>query len=345
MQFFGREEEIKELRKIRAMCEKSAKMTVLTGRRRVGKTELVKHALDDGVMPYLHLPITRQPEVTLCEQLQEETENVLQLGIHGKCRRFKDLFEEIVKESVKRPFTLVLDEFQEFDRMSPGVFGEIQTVWDEYHTRSKINLVISGSVNRLMNKIFYNDAEPLYGRNTGDIALKPFKASLLKRIFREFCPKFKNSDLLSLWTISGGVARYVDLLLSDGAYTRQDMLESVFSMSSPFMNEGKSILAEEFGPDYGTYFTILASIAAGKTTSAELKNILGVEVGGYLAKLEDQYSILSKKSLYSNRLRPRTAITKWMTAFSVFGSVSCLETVSCWRWESLTRCASWLNAT
>ena len=79
MEFFGRQEEISALRRIRSIATENARMTVLTGRRRVGKTALVRKALDDGKMPYVHLPITRQPEVTLCEQLQAECEDVLHL--------------------------------------------------------------------------------------------------------------------------------------------------------------------------------------------------------------------------------------------------------------------------
>lgn len=80
MRFFGREEEIAELRRIREIAALTARMTILTGRRRIGKTELVKQALADGKTPYLHLPITRQPEYTLCEQLQGEIE----LGIERR---------------------------------------------------------------------------------------------------------------------------------------------------------------------------------------------------------------------------------------------------------------------
>lgn len=295
MDFFGRQEEIAELRKIREISFSDARLTVLTGRRRVGKTELVKAALDDGVQPYLHLPITRQPEITLCDQLQDEIERILNLGIHGRCHRFKELFEEILKESCKRPFTVVLDEFQEFDRTNPGVFGDVQAVWDKYHAKARINLVISGSVNRLMNKIFYNDAEPLYGRNTGHLKLQPFSVALLKEIFATYQPDYRKEDLLALWTVSGGVARYVEMMMSAKAFTREEMLDVIFSMSSAYINEGKAILAEEFGPDYGTYFTILATIASGQTSSAELKNVLGFDVSGYLAKLEDQYGLVTKQ--------------------------------------------------
>ena len=295
MEFFGREEEIAALRRIRSVAAENARMTVLTGRRRVGKTALVRKALDDGKMPYVHLPITRQPEVTLCEQLQAECEDVLHLGMHGTCRRFGELFKELMAESVRRPFTLVLDEFQEFDRTNPGVFGDIQAIWDRFHSRSKMNLVISGSVNRLMNKIFFADSEPLYGRNTGHLQLLPFKTTLLKEIFRSHHSAYKPADLLALWTLTGGVARYVDLLMSEKAFSRKAMLAAVFDPTSSYMDEGRTILADEFGPDYGTYFTILAVLSSGQTTSVEIKNILGCEVGGYLAKLENQYGIISKK--------------------------------------------------
>ena len=295
MRFFGREIELKELKKVRELSQERSRFTVLTGRRRVGKTELSREAFDDGKTPYLNLPITRQPEVTLCAQLQEEAERVLHLGIHGTCTRFGELFRELMKEAERRPYTLVIDEFQEFDRTNPGVYGDIQHIWDEYHNKTKLNLVVNGSVNRLMNKIFFDDSQPLYGRNTGTLMLKPFGPSLLKEIFRCYKPDYTNSDLLALWTVSGGVARYVDMMMSAHAFTKAEMLEEIFSPLSAYIPEGRTILADEFGSDYGTYFTLLAAISAGQTTSAELKNLLGTEVGGFLAKLEDQYSIVEKK--------------------------------------------------
>ena len=295
MRFFGREIELKELRKVRELSQERSRFTVLTGRRRVGKTELSREAFDDGKTPYLNLPITRQPEVTLCAQLQEEAERVLHLGIHGTCTRFGELFRELMKEAERRPYTLVIDEFQEFDRTNPGVYGDIQHIWDEYHNKTKLNLVANGSVNRLMNKIFFDDSQPLYGRNTGTLMLKPFGPSLLKEIFRCYKPDYTNSDLLALWTVSGGVARYVDMMMSAHAFTKAEMLEEIFSPLSAYIPEGRTILADEFGSDYGTYFTLLAAISAGQTTSAELKNLLGTEVGGFLAKLEGQYSIVEKK--------------------------------------------------
>ena len=295
MEFIGRESEVELLRKLRARSDRQAQMTVLTGRRRVGKTTLLREALDDGMGLYVHLPITRQSEKTLCVELQTEVERVLELGILGQSSSFRDLFRILMEASLKRSFTLVLDEFQEFDRINSAVFSQVAAVWDEYHVRSKMNLVVCGSINRLMNKIFFDDGEPLYGRNTASIRLRPFKISLLKTILARHYPKYAADDLLALWTVTGGVARYVDMMVGARALTRKKMIEEIFAQGSSYLEEGRTILAEEFGPDYGVYFTILSAIASGATTSAELKTLVGAEVNGYLTKLERDYSLVSKK--------------------------------------------------
>lgn len=295
MDFFGRTEEIGLLRKIRETARSRARFTVVTGRRRIGKTALLRRALDDGKTPYLHLPVTRQPEKTLCAEFQEEAERVLHLGILGTATRFADLFSHVMEASKKATFTVVLDEFQEFDRIDPAVYGQMAAVWDRDHEKSRINLVVCGSVNRMMSKIFFDEGEPLYGRTTGHVALEPFRTSELKTILSSVRPRWKPDDLLSLWTVSGGIARYVDMMVSEGAVTRDGMLDAIFARGSAYLAEGRAILAEEFGPDYGTYFAILASIAAGATRSSELKAAVGTDVNGFLTKLEKQYSLVSKK--------------------------------------------------
>lgn len=295
MEFFGREEEIRELRKVRETARRSARFTVVTGRRRVGKTALLKQAFDDGRTPCVYWLVTRKTERVQCAAFQHEAEKALGIRIPGTCESFKDVFEAVMSVSLTRTFTLVVDEFQEFDRVNAGIFGDVQGVWDDLHAKSKMNLVVCGSVNRLISKIFFSDAEPLYGRNTGKLHLDPFPTSLLKRIFRHYHRGYGPKDLLTLWTLTGGVARYVDLLLSNNAFTTDSMLDTVFGRITSFVDEGKTVLVEEFGKDYGTYFTILASIASGRTTYAEIKNELGMEIGGFLTKLEDDYSLISKK--------------------------------------------------
>ena len=296
MKFFGRKEEIAELRKSRELSHRFAQFTVITGRRRVGKTELIKEALRDGTDDFVYLLITRQTEKTMCSDLQKSVVEAIghRLVIHGECSRLSELVAEIFKAAEEKPLTLVIDELQEMDRINPSFFGALQGLWDEHHNTAKINLVVSGSVNRLMNKIFFTYGEPLYGRNTGHLTVKPFSVSLLKEIFANFCPKYSNEDLLALWALTGGVARYVELLMTSGAYKRDDMIDAIFGRLTAFVEEGKIVLVEEFGNEYATYFSILSSIASGHTKFSEIGNDLGQEIGTYMANLNERYELISR---------------------------------------------------
>ena len=80
-----------------------------------------------------------------------------------------------------------------------------------------------------------------------------------------------------------------------GTFTTKSMLAEMVSDGSPFIGEGRAGLVEEFGRDYGTYFSILTAIACGKTLRSEIESSAGVrELGGYLKRLESDYEIIRK---------------------------------------------------
>ena len=238
---------------------------------------------------------TQRSEKDLCAILQEEANKIVQPPILGTAERFAQLLEAIMAYAANTPMTLVIDEFQEFDKIDKGIFGEMQGVWDRWHKKSRLNLVVCGSVNRLMTKIFFDDSQPLYGRNTGKLSIAPFPVSLLKSVMSEHNANYSRRDLLALWTLTGGIARYVELFVDSKALTRKKMLDNVFSLSSAYIDEGRVILSDEFGKEYGVYFSILSAISAGRTSFAEIKNIVGTDIGGQLTKLEATYAFISKK--------------------------------------------------
>lgn len=284
---------MRELRKIREISHETARFTMLTGRRRVGKTELVKQAYSDE--PYIYFYVARKTQVNLCEEFKEITEKILGRVVPGRIERFSELFRFICEEAVVRPITLVIDEFQDFIKIDESIFSEMSRDWDEFHGRAKLNLVVSGSINRLMNQIFEDREAPLYGRNTGRIKLAPFSVPVMKEILAFYNPSYENEDLLALWTFTGGVARYVALLMDAKAVTKDDMIAEIVRPNSSFFDEGKVVLIEEFGKDYATYFTILSAIAAGKTSRDRIETACGGEVSGYLTKLERHYGLIAKK--------------------------------------------------
>ena len=293
MKFFDREDEIRILRDIREKSRRNAQFTVVTGRRRVGKTQLIKRAMEDE--PYLYLYVARKAEKELCRGFQDEIGRVLGLPLVGTAERFEDLFKVIAEESKHRPITLVVDEFQEFFRVDDSVFSAMADIWDDVQKSSCLNLIVCGSVNRLMNRIFKDRSEPLYGRDTAFVHVDPFRISVLKEILSSYSPSYKNEDLLALWTMTGGVARYVEQLMDAGAVTRDKMLDSVFRRDSTYLDEGMAVLVQEFGREYGTYFSILAAIASGRTEYSQIKNEVGMEVGAFLSRLENDYGLVRRK--------------------------------------------------
>ena len=294
MKFYGRERELVELERIRKLSLSESRFTVVTGRRRVGKTELVERAYRESGTPYLYLLVSQRAERDLCTIFQEAVTAKLGCPIFGQAVRFGQLLRAIMEFSEHAPLTLVIDEFQEFDKIDPAIFTDIQGVWDELHKRARLNLVVCGSVNRLMNRIFFDDSQPLYGRNTGKIHLDPFPVDVLGTILRECAPRHCKRDLLALWALTGGVARYVELMVDEKAFTRRKMLETVFGLSSSYVDEGRIALGQEFGKDCGVYFSILSAIAAGRTSYADIRNVIGAEIGGQLSRLEDVYSLIEK---------------------------------------------------
>ncbi len=293
MRFFDRTEEIASLREIRRMSKDNAQFTVVTGRRRIGKTFLVWKACEDE--PILYFFVSRKAESDLCEDYRLEIGNKLGIPTMGRAEHFADVFEFLMKLSIERPITLFIDEFQEFFRVNKSVYSDMQRIWDMYSPKARINLIVCGSIYSMMTKIFKDKKEPLYNRQTNFMTVRPFKPAVLKEILTEYHPNYTSEDLLALYSFTGGVAKYVQLLVDAGATTRKKMLDQIVKADSIFLGEGKAILIEEFGKDYGVYFSILSAIARGKTSRSEIESVVGREIGGYLTRLESEYEIIAKK--------------------------------------------------
>ena len=251
MKFYDRESEQQLLSAVLRQSKQEARMTVLMGRRRIGKTELSLRCGDDTVLYFF---VGKKAEALLCQDFVQEITSKLGVPVLGQANSFSEVFRFVLHLSETRAFTLIIDEFQNFQKVNPTVFSNMQRDWD-------------------LNK----------------------SKSHLKEILHDFNPDYTPEDLLALFSITGGVAWYVTLLLDRGKTSWRKMLGALTEENSPFINEGKNILIEEFGTDYVIYFSILTCIAGGMKTSAEIKNELGIDnISSYLSRLEDYYGLITK---------------------------------------------------
>jgi AAA+ ATPase superfamily predicted ATPase len=307
MKFYNRTTELELLNSTLIQSTKSACFTAVIGRRRIGKTALLIKSVQSTT--YLYLFVSRKNEQLLCSQFQKEAQESIGIQIFGQITDFRTLFEQLMIFSTNKSFTLIIDEFQEFERINKSIFSDIQDLWDRYKDTSRMNLIACGSIYSMMKRIFENEKEPLFGRLNSKIILRSFNIATIKEILGDFNPDYANEDLLCLYLLTGGVAKYVILLIEARATTKDKMIEFVVRADSPFLTEGKDLLISEFGRDYGTYFAIIQLIASGKTTQSEIDSIIGKNTGSYLANLETEYSLIAKnKPLFS---KPESRNIRW----------------------------------
>lgn len=295
MKFFDRTEQLVQLREMKnCSYENHSMLTVVTGRRRVGKTTLIDKSMSGE--EYLYFFVGKKNEAVLCAEFTGEIRTKLGLFVPDGITSFKDIFAILMQVGEQRKFTLVIDEFQNFSEVNPSIFSDIQNYWDQFRLKTNVNLIVSGSIYSLMTKLFRDKKEPLYGRDDHTIKLHPFAPSVLKEVMHEYASGYTNDDLLALYAYTGGVPKYIELFVDAEALTKDGMIRYICKPDSPFIEEGRKLLIQEFGRKYGTYFSILEAISEGYNTQAEIATYLGSKsIGGQLSKLEETYNLIGKK--------------------------------------------------
>lgn len=295
MNFYDRIQELGWLQQTRETAfGNHSQMTMVTGRRRIGKTKLILKSCEET--PTVYLFIDRSNEAMLCHTCARSASQALGIYISPEINSFASLFETLMGIGRNMAFNLVIDEFQEFFYTNPSVYSRLQDIWDRYKDNTHVNFIASGSVYTLMHRIFMDYKEPLYGRCDNTIKLRPFNTEVLKQIISDHKPNYTNDDLLALYTFSGGIPKYIEAFMDNGCTDMASMVDWMMRPDSLFQNEGKALLIQEFGKKYGNYFSLLSAIANGDNTQQRLSNLMGeTSINGHLKRLEEDYELIERK--------------------------------------------------
>ena len=295
MKFYNRINELAELKRIQALAfNDHSRLTVVTGRRRIGKTSLIMKSVEE--LPTVYWFVGRKNEATLCSEFIPAITQALGSYVPTEIQTFRSLFQHMMELAINKPFNLVIDEFQEFYNINESIYSDMQNIWDQYRQKSKMNLIVSGSVYSLMQKIFQNSREPLFGRADNIIKLSAFDQTTLKEIMHDYRPHHTNDDLLALYSFTGGIPKYVELFCDNRMLSVEEMIAFMIRENSPFTDEGKNLLIEEFGKNYATYFSILSAISGGTNTQPGIEAALGDKsIGGQIKRLIEDYNIIARQ--------------------------------------------------
>jgi len=287
IKFIGRNEELKKLGKI----SKDNFFLIVKGRRRIGKTLLLRKAFPDAI--YIFIWPDKSIDWIL-EQISQEY----------ALPQFKN-FGSLLEYLFGMDKAVIIDEFQNFINVNKSIYGEIQKVIDERKQKKMpFKLAVAGSSYSLMNKVFYDSASPLYGRKTHEIDLGNLDICSL---FDEL--KISLQQFIEFWSVFEGVPYYYELIdIKKSA--KENIYSMVLSKDSQLKEEGKAILSVEFGKDSRTYNTVLTAISEGKTKLNEISSLFNNKKNEsikYLDILRREFNLVKKLTpITENPAKSRT---------------------------------------
>lgn len=243
---------------------------IMYGKRRVGKTELVKRFIQ-GKRAIYFLADKR----TMADQLREVSrlmgEAFADLLIEQQgFRDWLEIFRYLQRNNQERCI-LVVDEFPYLTEVDPATSSVFQKGWDEYLRTGNIMLVLMGSSIAMMESETLIQKAPLFGRRTGQLLLQPLSFSQSWKFF----PETSFANFLELYAITGGMPAY--LMQMEGRLSiEENFVAHVLPKTEFLHNEIEFVLKEELR-EPKNYLSILRAIAFGKRKLGEIVNETGID--------------------------------------------------------------------
>ena len=237
--FVDRQRELEFLEK--KYREDKANLIVIYGRRRVGKTELIKKFLENKKGIYILCS-----KDSLNENIKELKRKFFEITkreyfLKLETLSFFDIFKYFVEEIGDEKIIIVLDEFPYLIELNPGIVSVFQKIWDELLENTKIFLILCGSSIGMMETEVLGYKSPLYGRRTGEWKVEPLNFRHVKNFFE----KYNIEDLFKIYSICGGTPFYL-AKLDPELTVEENIKRKILTKGEVLYNEPKVLLKEEF---------------------------------------------------------------------------------------------------
>jgi AAA+ ATPase superfamily predicted ATPase len=281
--FVDRDRELERLEE--AWRSERAEMIVVYGRRRIGKTSLLRQFLLDR--PHMYWVATLTSE----QQLRRAFSESLWQSAHPGDAQSGPVFDSwdgalAATADLARTerYGVVIDEYPYLASSVPGVSSVLQKAWDERLRQTRLMLVLCGSSIGVMEREALSYEAPLYGRRTGQLRLGP----LGLRAAASFCPRYSTADKVATYAVVGGIPAYLQRIDDRRALVAN--IEGLILDPSGYLHPEPEFLLREELREPRNYFGILQAIAGGRTHLNEIAQAVGMERTAavrYLATLRD----------------------------------------------------------
>ena len=285
-QFVNRKKELEFLE--RKYSEDTPNLIVIYGKRRVGKTELIKNFIQKKKGTYILS--TRD---SIKENIKEIKQKFFELTgkeyfLKLETNSYYDLFKYLAEEIKEAKQIIVIDEYSYLIELDRGIVSVFQKIWDEILANTKITLILCGSSIGMMKTEVLEYKSPLYGRRTGEWKVEPLKF----RDIRHFFKNYNTKNLMKIWSVCGGTPYYLSKMNPDLS-VEENIKRNILTKGEVLYNEPRVLLKEEFR-EPRIYTLILKYLSLGCTTPGELCTATGIEKGNlskYLSVLEETHIV------------------------------------------------------
>jgi AAA+ ATPase superfamily predicted ATPase len=254
----------------------TADFIVIYGRRRLGKSELVRQSIADRDYAVYYQAVESTAQNQLDQFVATATAQFPSLG--NVRRDWEALLEALGREDA----VVVIDEFPFLIDEDESLPSRIQRVWDLELQETGMTLVLVGSSISVMEEKVLSGSAPLYGRRTATIDLKPLSIADARQFFPEYDPE----TAITAWSIYGGTPYYLQTIDPDQGLG-PNVQGTILSERGLLYSEPEFLLRTELRQP-NTYFSILRALAHGRRSPNEIAGMAGVESGSlstYLQKL------------------------------------------------------------
>lgn len=298
--FYDRKEELDILKEKYAEIGSIERGVMLTiyGRRRVGKTELIKKFIEEIKEQKLYFYVDLAERIVVLNSLSKTIKE--QLNEDVRFEDFEDFFQYIVKKLEKNKFILVIDEFQRLLDVAPEAITSLQKYWDNAFRKKKIMIFLIGSSIGMIQKIISSNAGALYGR-AQKIKISPFKYKDLRLMFKELDEKEK----ILRYGVFGGTPFYLEK-----TKPFKDTFDAIHNLiikrDSDLSEEPKNLLEYENVRVHVKYNSILQSISIGKEILKEMQDFTKMPVSNltpYINRLDNLLDLVKRNDPINGKER------------------------------------------
>lgn len=248
----------------------SSSLVIIYGRRRIGKTALIKNFIQNK--PALYFLTSEAMETQNISALKNLMLEFTGNPLLGKDFNFTwdDLFEVFKDYKKNERKILVIDEFQYLGKTNTSFPSIFQRIWDNLLENENIMVILCGSLITMMESQTLNYSSPLYGRRTGQIKMKQIKFT----DYQDFFENKNEEEMIEFYAVTGGVPKYIEVF-QPGDNIMAAIEKNVLNRQGFLYEEPIFLLERELG-EIGSYFSIISAIARGNHKLSKIAAVLGV---------------------------------------------------------------------